>query len=79
MQCRDMYAGAIVIPNYGPETLIPDLKISIFWSSIPKRLTQIYVAFIVDPDPEVSDLDPMAHDPDPKPAILIPRTMSRSW
>jgi len=36
------YAGAIVIPNNEPETLIPNPKLLIFGSVIPKRF---------DPDP----------------------------
>jgi len=49
-----------------------DLQISKIWSMIPKwfsdlKLVQIEIlAFTVDPQPEVSDPDPMDCDLDPK-------------
>jgi len=62
------YAKAIVIPNN--ETLIPDPKIAMFWSLTLKKLTLIHAAFALDPDPEVSDPDRMACNPNPK--LVIP-------
>jgi len=63
------YAGTTVITNYEPETLIPDPKISMFSFVSLKSLILIHVAFTLDPNPEVSDPNHMACDPDPKHVI----------